>query len=296
MSWIQATFELTAADAEAVADALLQRGAFSVDIADADSGTARERALFGEPGAQPGVWPKQRVSALFDSRSDVAVLIGEVLRSLELASGPAISLETLEEQDWVRATQQQFEPLKISDRLWIVPSWCEPPDRMAINLRLDPGLAFGTGSHPTTRQCLTWLEAQLVPGCTLLDYGCGSGVLAVVSKKLGAGAVVAVDIDPAAVRATQINARLNQVEVDARDPDAVPAGPYQIVVANILSNPLKVLAPLLARYTAPGGTIVLAGVLTGQADEVAGTYRTWFDMQIWSQCEGWACLTGSRRS
>lgn len=296
MTWLQATFELSTPEPEAVADALLEGAALAVDITDADAGTAQERPLFGEPGAQQQVWPRQRVTALFADGVDAEALVRAVLHALGIVQPVAVALERIATQDWVRATQLQFEPIRIGDRLWIVPSWCEPPDPDAINLRLDPGMAFGTGSHPTTWQCLNWLQANLQPGQSVLDYGCGSGVLAVAAKKLGAGRVVGVDIDPVAVEAARENARLNDAGIEAMEPDALPPGTYRVVLANILSNPLKMLAPLLASHCAAGGDIVLAGILTGQADAVAECYRPWFDMQVWSQREGWTCLRGSRTS
>jgi ribosomal protein L11 methyltransferase len=296
MSWVRAAFELETSEPDAVADALLESGAFSVDIADADVGTLQERPLFGEPGAEHPLWPRQRFTALFDAQVDVAAMVGEVLRNLAVEATSPIRLEGVAEQDWVRATQQQFAPIKISERMWIVPSWCEPPDPAAINLRLDPGLAFGTGSHPTTRQCLSWLEANIEPGCSVLDYGCGSGILALAARMLGAGATVGVDIDPAAVAATIENARRNQADIEVMLPDRLPASRYRIVVANILSNPLKLLAPLLASHAQPGGSIVLAGILSSQAEEVVHCYAPWFGMRTWSELDGWICLTGSRTS
>lgn len=294
MGWIQATFELAVAEPEALADALLGCGAVSIDITDADAGTAQERPLFGEPGAADQIWQRQKITALFDESVDAGELIRDVLHDLGLEPLRDIAIAQVAEQDWVRTTQQQFEPIQISDRMWIVPTWSEPPDPRALNLRLDPGLAFGTGSHPTTWQCLRWLEAKLPPGATVLDYGCGSGVLAIAAKKLGAARVVGVDIDPAAVRSARDNARANGVEVEAVEPDRAPAERFDVVIANILSNPLKVLAPLLAGFTAPRGSIVLAGILDTQADAVAQSYRPWFEMYTYSEKDGWACLNGQR--
>lgn len=294
MGWIQATFELAMREPEALADALLECGAVSIDMTDADAGTADERPLFGEPGAAEQIWRRQKITALFDEAVAADALIRTVLSSLDLQPLGDIAIAGVADQDWVLSTQQQFEPIQVSERMWIVPTWCEPPNPRALNLRLDPGLAFGTGSHPTTWQCLRWLEANLPKGARVLDYGCGSGVLAIAAKKLGAGRVLGVDIDPPAVRATLDNACANGVEVEAIGPDQVPAERFDVVVANILSNPLKVLAPLLADFTAPRGSIVLAGILDTQADEVARCYRPWFEMTTYSDKDGWACITGRR--
>ena len=294
MSWLQVRFELAVPDPELVADALLEGGAVSVDLADAQAGTAAEQPLFGEPGADLGNWPRQQLRALFPAGADAAGIVAAACSRLGL-SVPAIALETVDDQDWVRATQQQFGPIRISERLWIVPSWSQPPDPHALNLRLDPGLAFGTGSHPTTAQCLRWLESNLAPGASLIDYGCGSGVLGIAAKRLGAGRVVAVDIDPAAQAATRDNAALNGVTLEVADPDSVDCGPYDVVMANILSNPLKVLAPLLSSMTRPDGWLVLAGILQAQAPDVAQAYRPWVALEAASECDGWTCLSGRRR-
>lgn len=294
MGWIQATFELAMGEPEALADALLECGAVSIDITDADVGTAAERPLFGEPGAAEQIWQRQKITALFEESVAADALIRGVLRGLDLAPLGDIVIAAVADQDWVRTTQQQFEPIQISERMWIVPTWCEPPDARALNLRLDPGLAFGTGSHPTTWQCLRWLEANLRPGATVLDYGCGSGVLAIAAKKLGAARVVGVDIDPPALRSTLDNAHANGVEVEAVGPDQAPAATFDVVVANILSNPLKILAPLLGGFAVPSGSIVLAGILDTQADDVAQCYRPWFQMTTYCERDGWACLTGTR--
>ena len=191
-------------------------------------------------------------------------------------------------------TQRQFGPIRVSERLWIVPTWSEVPDPAAVNLRLDPGLAFGTGSHPTTLQCLQWLETHLVPGSAVLDYGCGSGVLGIAAMRLGAGRVTGVDIDPAALQAAQRNAAANRVRIEVLSADAPLHGPFDVVLANILSNPLKVLAPLLATQTRPGGYIVLAGILSAQADAVVQAYTPWFELRVASDLDGWSCLAGVR--
>jgi ribosomal protein L11 methyltransferase len=295
MTWVSVSFEVDAAQAEAVADALLERGALSVDVMDADAGTVREQPIFAEPGAQGGAaWAHNRINALFEPADAPAERVRAVLIDAGIEP-PALTVTPVEEADWVRLTQQQFGPIQISARLWIVPTWSDVPDPQALNLRLDPGLAFGTGSHPTTWQCLRWLEQNLQPGQSVLDYGCGSGILAIAAKRLGAARVVAVDIDPGARAASRANAAANAAAVDVADPETAPAGPYDIVLANILANPLRVLAPLLARYTQPGGAIILAGILEHQADEILKLYGEWFDMEVASDKDGWVCLAGRRR-
>ena len=296
MSWLAVSLELDASRAEQLADALLEAGALSVEIVDAQAGTPQERPIFGEPGSESDTgWRINRVTALFDALADVEAAAGAALTAVGVASAQPLRISPVAEQDWVQASQAQFSPVQISSRLWIVPSWCEEPDPAAINLRLDPGLAFGTGGHPTTWQCLRWLEANLPAGASLLDYGCGSGVLAIAAKKLGAGAVVGVDIDPRAVHASRDNAKANAVEIQVVGPDAVPPGPYDVVVANILSNPLRLLAPLLAAFTRPGGEVVLAGILDQQAAAVAAAYSQWYEVQVASEKDGWTCLAGARK-
>jgi len=296
VAFSRAKFAIATADAEAIADALLERGALSVELSDADAGTGREQPIFGEPGAEAlPVWPHQQVSALFADTDDVPGAVRSALVSIGIDPPPSPSVEPVAEQDWVRATQQQFAPIRIGPRLWIVPSWCAPPNPTAVNLILDPGLAFGTGSHPTTWQCLSWLEGNLARGASVLDYGCGSGVLAIAAKRLGAGAVVAVDIDPAALGVTRANAAANAVEVQVVTADAVPPGPYAVVLANILASPLKLLSPLFAEFAAPGGWVVLAGILTPQAAEVAAAYAPWFDIAPVFETQGWTCLAGTRK-
>jgi len=263
VTWLSLKLAVDGDQAEALSDALLAAGALAVSTEDRDAGTEAEEAQFGEPGlADLKSWRHNWVVALLDGDADVPAL----LASLNLPEPIEYRLETVAEQDWVRLTQSQFDPIRIADRLWIVPSWHEAPDVDAIAIILDPGLAFGTGSHPTTRLCLQWLEANLRPGETVLDYGCGSGILAIAAVKLGAGRTVGVDIDPQAVESARDNAARNAVEADFRLSGDLPEGDYDVVVANILTNPLKALMPLLAARTRPGGRIILSGILEAQAD------------------------------
>jgi ribosomal protein L11 methyltransferase len=284
------------ATADRLSDALMELGALSVGIEDAHAGTAAEQPIFGEPGMAQETWHDSLISALFDPDADVEDILRQASQAADLASVPQHRIEALAEQDWVRLTQSQFDPIQISKRLWIVPSWHAAPDPEAIVLVLDPGLAFGTGSHPTTRLCLQWLDRALPQNASVLDYGCGSGILAIAAKKLGAGTVAGVDIDAQAVQAARDNAARNQVDARFYLPDALPEAQYAVVIANILSNPLKVLAPLLAARVQPHGQIVLSGILAEQAEEMRALYGAWFDMHPAILEEGWACLSGVRRS
>ncbi|MBX9631346.1 MAG: 50S ribosomal protein L11 methyltransferase [Burkholderiales bacterium] len=291
MAWQRVALRVPAEDAERVSDALLEAGALSVDVADAAAGHAHERPLFGEPGGEPaGAWDDNEVTALFAPDVDAGAT---VRAALGLDAEPDVS--TVEEQDWVRLTQDQFAPIAVTSRLWVVPTWCEPVDRAALNLRLDPGLAFGTGSHPTTRLCLRWLDRHLVAGASVIDYGCGSGVLAIAAKLLGAGMVTGVDIDPQAVVASRDNAARNGVTATFSEPDAFAPAPADVVVANILSNPLRVLAPLICGLARSGGAVVLSGILAAQRELVADAYRPWLDLQPAEEEEGWVCLLGLKR-
>ncbi|MFT0544770.1 50S ribosomal protein L11 methyltransferase [Allopusillimonas ginsengisoli] len=294
--------------AEALSDALLEAGMLSVSVEDADSNTEAERALFGEPGLEPDVqaWHRNRVVALMPDGLDPAQVI-EVVREAGLGDygdGEWL-LRDVPDEDWVRLTQSQFPPIQVAGRIWIVPSWHRnspdvPPVSNAagadeaLHIELDPGLAFGTGSHPTTHLCLAWLERHIKGHETVLDYGCGSGILAIAAKMLGAASITAVDIDEQAVQSTRQNASINGVQLQAMLPDALAEGQFQIVVANILSNPLKVLAPMLANRVAPGGHLALSGVLERQADEVALAYAPWLKLEVWQEREGWVCLHGQR--
>ncbi|WP_368642551.1 50S ribosomal protein L11 methyltransferase [Castellaniella ginsengisoli] len=291
--------------AEAWSDALLEAGALSVSVEDADGDTEHEQALFGEPGTEPDVlaWQRNRLVALLADGDDPA----QLLASLDGLAGPAPGqadwfLREVPDADWVRLTQSQFGPIVVGDRIWIVPSWHRDDAGLPlagardgiVRIELDPGLAFGTGSHPTTHLCLEWLAAHLQGGETVLDYGCGSGILAIAARLLGAGPTRGVDIDEQAVLATVRNAATNRVEIEACLPDGLPEGTSQVVVANILSNPLKLLAPMLSARVAPGGWLALSGVLERQADEVCEAYAPHLPLQVWAARDGWVCLAGRR--
>ncbi|ONP14069.1 ribosomal protein L11 methyltransferase [Burkholderia cenocepacia] len=297
MSYRELVVELAREHAEALSDALLDLGVLSVSVEDADADTPDEQPLFGEPGLVPDrtAWQHSRVVALLSADHEPAVLLAAAANEIGLAETPKFVVREVEEQDWVRLTQSQFEPIPIGERIWVVPSWHDAPDPDALVLELDPGLAFGTGSHPTTRLCMEWLEQSVKPGQSVLDYGCGSGILAILAKKCGANPVVGIDIDPQAVESARQNSERNRAEVTYGLPDACPDGEFDIVVANILSNPLKLMASMLASKVKPGGRIALSGVLARQADEVAAVYARYVDISVWREHEGWVCLAGTRR-
>ena len=276
MPWLGVTLEVEAALAEAFSDALMEEGAQSVWL--------------GEPGA-----PRQRVHALLAAQADAATLLARAAAAAGLAL-PPYETRGIADEDWVRTTQAQFAPLCLENRLWIVPSWHEAPRDPAVAVvRLDPGLAFGTGSHPSTRLVLAWLARSLAPGADLLDYGCGSGILAIAAAKLGAARVDGVDVDPQALATAAENARANGVALRVFPPERLPPGSYDVVVANILSQPLIVLEPLLAARTRRGGRIALSGILDAQSAEVAAAYAGDFAMRVAASEEGWDLLEGVRR-
>lgn len=277
MPWLALALEVDAAAAEALSDALLEAGAGSVTLEDA--------------GAN---WGRQRLVALVDPGLDIAGLLEQAARTACVDPAPDFVTSYVDDADWVRQSQAQFAPLAIGTRLWIVPSWHQAPAAEAV-VWLDPGLAFGTGSHPSTRLVLRFIERIIHGGESVLDYGCGSGILAIAAAKLGAAAVDAVDVDPQALKATAENALANRVAVRALAPEALERRAFDIVVANILAQPLIVLAPLIAARTRPGGRVALSGILASQGDEVARAYATWFDIAPGAQEEGWALVEGTRR-
>jgi len=296
MAWLSLKIQADERSAGALSDALMDLGALSAAIEDADAETLNERAIFGEPGEPvDSVWQNSVVSGLFNVDADIPAIVAAAAAAVGLAALPRYIVENVAEQDWVRLTQAQFDPIRISSRLWIIPTWHTAPDSDAINLALDPGLAFGTGSHPTTRLCLQWLEKNIHGDESVLDYGCGSGILAIAAIKLGAKQAIGIDIDPQAIGASRQNAEQNNVSVDFYLPDVAPQQAVDILVANILTNPLKVLAPLLAQAVRTGGKIALSGVLATQANDVLAVYRNYFDIEIAAEDEGWVCLAGVKR-
>jgi ribosomal protein L11 methyltransferase len=294
MAWRRLSVVVAGSGAADLAEALESAGAVSTELADAEAGTARESAIFAEPGADAGVWPRCRLVTLFAESADAETLLGAALAASGAEALAPPVLDTLDDTDWVRETQRQFEPIRAGKRLWIVPTWHAAPDKSALNLVMDPGAAFGTGSHPTTRLVLGWLEREVHGGESVLDYGCGSGILAIAALKLGAARATAVDIDPLALEAARHNASANHVALDVRSADAPLVQDADVTVANILANPLRMLAPLLASHTRPGGRIALSGILVAQAAEVLEAYRPFFAMTQDGAEGEWVCLAGTR--
>lgn len=299
--WVEITLVADEQHAEALADALIESGALSVTIEDALADSPQEHALYGEPGHSliHQAWPRSRLRVLAPQGS-----VDQIVEAAGLATQSIPVIEqrvVVDDVDWVRVTQEQFTPTQISQRLWIVPSWHQPPDKEAVIVQLDPGIAFGTGTHPTTRLCLQWLDEKLQPGASVLDYGCGSGILAIAAAKLGAGAVLGVDIDPQALAAARANSTTNDVAASYTDSHGLSqsATTFNIVLANILSNPLMLLAPALLARVAPNGALVLSGILERQADDVIAAYRNadaTLPLYVWRADDGWVCLAGTRAS
>ncbi|MCK0511904.1 50S ribosomal protein L11 methyltransferase [Aromatoleum buckelii] len=291
--WIAVTLQAEAHKAEALSEALMDAGALSISIEDADAGTDAEKPQFGEPGHHPvGLWDHSRVIALFDADADLTVALARAAADAGFDAVPPFTLEEIAEQNWVQLTQSQFEPIRVTDRMWIVPSWHAAPDPAAINIELDPGMAFGTGSHPTTRLCLEWLCDAVQAGDTVLDYGCGSGILGIAAARLGANEVLGVDIDDKALDAARDNAARNHVALRLQHSRQPLDARFDVVVANILTNPLCVLAPLLAARVAPGGRIALSGVLETQTEQVIAAYAPFLPLRVGATHEGWARLEG----
>jgi ribosomal protein L11 methyltransferase len=275
MPWLALTLEVDAAAAEAMSEALLEAGAHSVSVDNLDH-------------------PRQTLNALLSIDEDAARVVGRAATTVGLSHPPAFLVSKLADEDWVRRTQAQFAPIEVGARLWVGPTWHEPPVGRAA-VRIDPGLAFGTGTHATTKLVLSFLEKTIQGGERVLDYGCGSGILAIAAAKLGAARVDGVDVDPQAVETAAANARANGVDLRAALPEALPAAVYDIVVANILALPLIVLAPLLAARTARGGRIALAGILESQGPQVAQAYSPWFETATTSIEEVWVLVEGRRK-
>ena len=282
-------------DVEIVSDALMEIDALAVSVEDADADTDAEKALFGEPGmpAPKAGWQRSSVKALFPTEAEATECVTLLLAQDWAEHVHVQSVQAIEEQDWVRLTQSQFKPVEITESFWIVPSWHEVPPQAKTVMRLDPGQAFGTGTHPTTRMCLRWIARNAKPWDRVLDYGCGSGILAIGAALHGATNIDAVDIDPAAVTASNANAADNKVTLNTGLPD-LAQGEYPLVLANILASPLKLLAPLLCTHLAPGASLVLAGILERQADELKAAYAPWVQLDVSDSEDGWILMTAKR--
>ncbi|MDO4231498.1 MAG: 50S ribosomal protein L11 methyltransferase [Lautropia sp.] len=305
-SWTELSIGVEKAQAEAWADACLEAGALSVQAEDADADSPDEQPLFGEPlpagtigaGMLPQAfgWTHTRLTLLVDADDDADAILRDAAATLDQPVPQVLDRRQVDDQDWVRLTQSQFDPIPVGKRLLILPSWhaAEAEGSQREALIIDPGLAFGTGSHPTTRLCLEWLDEHDPKDLRVIDYGCGSGILAIAATRLGAREVIGIDIDPQAVLSTQENARINRVQIQAFTGEADMPPAADLVIANILSTPLKLLAPLLSSLVAPGGRIVISGVLERQIDEVASCYDPALSLSTWQTRDGWACLVGHR--
>ncbi len=293
MSWIQITTTVPEALVEPLYEALMSTGALSVTQAEG----GQEEIFEPELGTTP-LWADTRVTGLFEADTDGEAVVRQLVAALPQLKAGQFKVEILEDKDWVRAWMDQFQPMRFGRRLWIVPSWCQPPEPEAVNLLLDPGMAFGTGTHPTTAMCLHWLDAHPPIGQRVIDYGTGSGVLAIAAARLGASAVHGTDIDPQAITASRANAERNRVTLDLRlvnDFEAAPPPPADLLMANILSGPLRQLAPTLCAHLRPGGTLILSGLLTEQAAALIDTYRACgVDLALADTQDGWALLAGRK--
>jgi len=296
LAWVSIEIPISGTLAESLGDLLLAAGAVSVSTEAAKGGASGEQPLFAEPHEPRAFWSHCVVKALFPADTDTVSIAAAATQALGITPALEFSTSLVADQDWVKLTQAQFEPIPIPPRLWVVPSWHAPPDPHAINLMLDPGQAFGTGSHATTRLCLQWLDANIRGGETVLDYGCGSGILAIAAMKLGAARAIGVDIDPVAVDVAKRNARENAVGAEFVLPDAALDLQADVSVANILANPLITLAPLLAQLTRRGGRLVLSGILSGQAAEVVAAYDPWFGLSVSAAEDNWVCLAGEKHT
>jgi ribosomal protein L11 methyltransferase len=296
MAWLELEFCVPGPDVDHLSESLFSVGAISVDVTDADEGSAKEKAIFAEPGEIFELsWNANRVVALFDSDVDVTKVIKNLEEFVNVSQLSDYQVRTVEDQDWVRLTQKQFDPIQVTDRIRITPSWSDVGVPSDVEIVLDPGLAFGTGSHPTTRLCLQWLDQASVSERIVVDYGCGSGILGIVAKKLGSKGVFCVDIDENALIATEYNAQRNGVDVNIQSANDEFKVSADLLVANILSAPLKVLAAAFASIVRPGGRIALSGILVEQEDELCEVYQKQFDMKPFDRLEGWVCLEGVKR-
>ncbi len=292
MPWLQLKFETRPEQAEHLSELLEAAGASAVTMQD-----AADQPLFEPPPGATPLWQQIQISGLFEADADIEQILADIEQALKETPLPVWSLNPLEDKDWVRAWMDDYQPMRFGQKLWIVPSTFSPPDPDAVNILLDPGLAFGTGTHPTTAMCLCWLDAHPPVDQAVIDYGCGSGILAIAACRLGAASALAVDNDPQALLATRDNANLNQVanRIQTCQPDNSSTARVPLLMANILAGPLRELAPRFAGYVQPGGHIVLSGIIEDQAEMLLQIYAEWFDMQVYQQKDEWICLSGRKR-
>jgi ribosomal protein L11 methyltransferase len=295
MSWTNLLVQTNKKEVDLISDFLLELGAISTSIQDSNLNQNNEELIFGEPNNQSQqFWENNTVQALFENSIDIEIIKAALMAKFDT---PKYFIETssIQDQDWVKLTQSQFSPIKIHDKLWIIPTWHEIQDQKALNLILDPGLAFGTGTHPTTHLCLLWLLGNVNKDVTVLDYGCGSGILGIAAKKIGAKKVFGVDIDDQAIKSSRDNAEINNVEIFWNNTEIKVDYRTDLVVANILSSALSVLAPALAAHCNPNGKIALSGILQSQEKELKKIYSQWFDFQPTNYKDGWVLISGIKR-
>src|SRR5437762_2948 len=295
MGLVAVRFDTGGEVADRWGDALLDAGAIAVDVAEAPSVPDVQMVLETEPEQILPHWKGARLTALFEADADIDAAIARAEAAIGQRLAPHV-IEAIREDDWVQRSRDQFRPVRVTERIWIVPSWCKPVEPAAVNITIDPGLAFGTGTHPSTRLCIRWLDANLRRDASVLDYGCGSGILAITAALLGAGSVTGIDIDPQALNVIRHNARVNAVRGRFMRPRSLKPRSFDVVVANILARPLDRLAPQLARRVRIGGSVVLSGILAAQAPALVQVYARWFNIGIWGGEDGWVALAGSRRN
>jgi len=295
MSWTNLLVQTKKKEVDSISDFLLELGAISTSIQDSNLNQNNEELIFGEPNNQSQqFWENNTVQALFENSIDIEIIKAALMAKFDTPKN-FIEASNIQDQDWVKLTQSQFSPIKIHDKLWIIPTWHEIQDKKALNLILDPGLAFGTGTHPTTHLCLLWLLDNVNRDVTVLDYGCGSGILGIAAKKIGAKKVFGVDIDDQAIKSSRDNAEINNVEIFWNNTEIKVDYGTDLVVANILSSALSVLAPALAGHCNPNGKIALSGILQSQEKELKKIYSQWFDLQPTNYKDGWVLISGIKR-
>ena len=293
MAWLQLIVQTNGSDAALFDDLLVELGAVAVTLQD-----NADQPLFEPPPGTTPIWEDTRVIGLFTAETNIDLIIAALQSSLAINPFPQIKTEVLEDKDWVREWMDDFKPMCFGERLWVVPSWLAPPHPEAVNMLLDPGLAFGTGTHQTTALCLRWLDQQNLQDKTVIDYGCGSGILAIAAALLGAKTVICVDNDPQALQATQLNAERNRVtdKVQVFSPENMPDIQADVLVANILAGPLMELSPRLTSLVTSRGLIALSGILAKQADEVTSYYSSHFNLSPTTQDEDWVRINGTKTS